>query len=288
MLLLTGCYKDTLDEPIIHNVYTFDDKISTDVLSVCNAIGDVTITNSDNENVKVSVDLVQSKNLDDIDKKLGNIFVNPKLDNGVVFYEPLCKNDETRDFWEWSSKELNDNGISVNFNIEIPSTIKEVRVYDSIGDIDFKDITAKIYAQTDIGQITGSNITPLDNGTFKVNCAINKNEICKLNFKLDDNGELKVNDPRDNAGINLNFASIDEANNIIAGTKSGIVKLDIPSNSNYVKKEAEPEDIGVEYPSTGISDEYVDYCREQGMKSSSLNMEKANKTVVTTTTNKSK
>ena len=154
-LLLISCsnnkviVKDTLEEPIIHNVYNFNGKPEADVLSICNSLGDIKVTKSNTNDLKVVANLVQTKELKDIDKKLRNLLIKPKIENGIIFYEPLYAKNEQGSFWEWIYTSLNTNGISINFNIEIPSTIKELRVYNSLGNIDLENITAKIYAQTD-------------------------------------------------------------------------------------------------------------------------------------------
>ena len=281
-LLLISCsnnkviVKDTLEDPIIHNVYNFNGKPEADVLAVCNSLGDIKITKSNTNDLKVVANLVQTKELKDIDEKLSSLLIKPKIENGVIFYEPLYANDEQRNFWEWIYTSLNANGISINFNIEIPSTIKELRVYNSLGNIDLENITAKIYAQTDMGHINGKNLTPLDNTIFKVNFAINK--------RLDDT-TFKVSDIFDNTpGINVDFSNINNVSSITAGVKDGKILFNLPSNSKYVHQQADLKDISVEYPFSTDSKEYFKYCREQGLKPPTPITEKSNETVISTAT----
>ena len=281
-LLLISCsnnpsiVKDTLEQPVIHNVYNFNDKPETDVLSICNSLGDIKITKSSTNDLKVVENLVQTKDLKDIDKKLNNLLIKPKIENGVIFYEPLYANDEQRNFWEWIYTSLNANGISINFNIEIPSTIKELRVYNSLGNIDLENITAKIYAQTDMGHINGKNITPLDNTIFKVNFAVNK--------RLDDT-TFKVKDIFDDApGINVDFSNINNVSSITAGVKFGKILFNLPSNSKYVHQQVDLKDMNVGYPFSITSRERFRYCREQSLKPPTPITEKSNETVISTAT----
>lgn len=263
MLFLSGCsmhvYKDTLENPIIHNVYKYNDKTKADVLSIFNSDGDIKITKSDTDDLKVVVKLVQTKNLKDIDKKLNNLVIKPKIENGVIFYEPLCANDTTRNYWEWIKTNLNANGISINFDVELPSTIKEIRVYNDIGNIDLQNITTKIYTQTDVGNITGENLNPLDSAVFKANVP--------------------------STGIDVKFSSIDNVNNIIAGAELGKITLNLPSGASYTNEQVKPEDMHVKYPFKMNSKNQFEYCKEQSLQTFDPISSKHDKTLITTSTN---
>lgn len=271
LLLLTSCsssqtiVKDTLDEPIIHNVYNFNGKATTDVLSICNSIGNINIINSNADELKIVVNLVQTKEVKDIDKKLNNLLIKPQIKNGITLYEPLSKNNENSNFWEWIYTDLNANGISINFDIEIPSTIKELRIYNSLGNINIQNISAKIYAQTNIGNINGKNLNPLDKATFKVNIPLNES-----------------------SAINLDFSNINNANTIIAATELGKIDLNLPSNSIYTQKQKSLNDITVRYPFLTTSKKYFNYCRKESFLPITPIAKKGNKTIIkTATTNNS-
>jgi hypothetical protein len=101
----------------------------------------------------------------------------------------------------WITENLNANGIYIDFDIEVPSSIREIRVFNGTGNIDLRNISAKIYAQTDVGNITGKEIEPLDNAVFKDDVPFSD----KLN------------------GIDMDFSNIDRANSITAGSNTGSV-----------------------------------------------------------------
>lgn len=254
ILMLAGCSieanmgivkdLDSLDTPIVHNVYNYNEETKVDVLSIFNSNGDIKITKSDTNNLKVQVNLIQTKPLKkDIDKKLDNLAINPKIQDGVIFYEPLYAADTTINYWDWIKKNLNANGISVNFDVQIPDTIKEVRIYNEIGNIDLQDITAKIYAQTNIGNISGADLNPLDSAVFKVN--------------VPSYGK---------AGLDVKFSSIDNVNDITAGVMLGNIILNLPSGANYVHKQVKPEDITIKYPYDMYSKKQFEYCRKQSLE----------------------
>lgn len=251
VLLLVGCSKDinidvfkdrdTLETPITHNVYKYAGEAKVDVLSIFNSNGNVKITRSDTNDLKVVVNLIQTKQIKDIDKKLDNLVIKPEVQNNVIFYEPLYATDTNCNYWDWIKNNLNANGICINFEVQIPDTIKEVRIYNELGDIDLQDITAKIYAQTNIGNIAGANLNPLDSATFKVN--------------IPSSGKT---------GLDVKFSSINNVNDITAGVMLGNINLDLPSGASYTNNKVNPEDISVKYPYDMYSKNQFEYCKKTG------------------------
>ncbi|KRU24639.1 hypothetical protein VT91_01040 [Clostridium sporogenes] len=203
-----GKDKDTLQIPIVHDVYNYNGKPNADVLSIFNSNGDVRISKSETNDLKVKTKLVQTKSIKDIDKKLNNLAIKPKIEKGVIFYEPLYTNNKNQNYWEWIKSSLNANGIQVNFDVQIPQTIKEVRIYSELGNINLQNISAKIHAQTNIGTITSANINPLDSAVFKAN--------------IPSRGE--------NA-LDISLSSIDNVSSITAGVTSGNIVFNLPSGS---------------------------------------------------------
>ena len=240
--LKNGLYKDTLAAPIVHDIYNYKGKPNVEVLSIFNSIGDIRISKSYTNNLKVKIKMVQTKPIKDIEKKIKNIYIKPKITDDVIFYEPLYAKNTTRNYWEWIKSNLNANGIQVNFDIQIPDTIKEVRVYSELGNIVLQNISTKIHAQTNIGSIIGSNINPLDSAVFKVN--------------VPSHGET---------ALDLTLSSIDNVNSIIAGMTSGNAVLNLPSESRYSYKQIKPEKIPVTYPYDMYSKEQFEYCRKHSL-----------------------
>lgn len=99
--------------------------------------------------------------------------------------------------------------------------------------VNLQNITAKIYSQTNVGNITGDNLDPLDSAVFKVN--------------IPSSGDT---------GLDVKFSSIDKANDITAGVMLGNIVLNLPPIANYSHKEVQPEDIPLKYP-------YDMYSKEQ-------------------------
>ncbi|MBD5643619.1 hypothetical protein HYH96_06870 [Clostridium botulinum] len=257
-----GKDKDTLQIPIVHDVYNYNGKPNADVLSIFNSNGDVRISKSETNDLKVKTKLVQTKSIKDIDKKLNNLAIKPKIEKGVIFYEPLYTNNKNQNYWEWIKSSLNANGIQVNFDVQIPQTIKEVRIYSELGNINLQNISAKIHAQTNIGTITSANINPLDSAVFKAN--------------IPSRGE--------NA-LDISLSSIDNVSSITAGVTSGNIVFNLPSGSEYIYNQMDPKQMPVTYPYDMYSKEQFEYCKEHSLEIFKPIEIKQGKTVIKTVTN---
>ncbi|HDK7155512.1 TPA: hypothetical protein PTV43_000623 [Clostridium botulinum] len=258
---INGKDKDTLETPIVHDVYNYNENPNGSVLSIFNSNGDVRITKSNTKELKVQVKLIQTKSIKDIDKKLNNLAIKPKFEKNIIFYEPLYANNKTRNYWEWVKSSSNANGIQINFDVQIPQTIKEVRIYSELGNIDLQNISAKIHAQTNIGTITGANINPLDSAVFKAN--------------IPSKGEK---------ALDVALSSIDNVNSITAGVTSGNIILNLPSGSKYTYNQMNPKQMPVAYPYDMYSKEQFEYCRKHSLEIFKPIKIKQGKTVIKTVT----
>lgn len=151
----------------------------------------------------------------------------------------------------------------VNFDVEILTTIKKVWVYNGIGNIDLQDITAKIYTETDIGNITGENLNPLDSGTFKVNKPSTEKE-----------------------GLDVKFSNVNNVNDIITGVESGNIILNLPLDASYTHEQVKFQDINIQYHFKMNSKKQFEYCEEQSLQMFKPISSKHGKTSIKTGTNK--
>jgi hypothetical protein len=259
-LLLTGCSNDESTSSkessqflTEYNVYSYDNASKeTKVLSIYNSVGDISLSNSKSNNISISAKIIQTKNISDLDFKKSKLVLNPTNYKEILYLEPLLKNTSDN-YWQ---KISNANGIKLNFNIQIPNTIQEVRMFTEIGNINLKDIKTKIYAQTDIGDITAENISPVDDAVFKANVS---------------------------SGVKLSFLSLKDTNKVTTGLTIGSLELLIPNAVKYnhnIDKE-----MKTEYPYDMYSDRRIKYIREKCRAEYKPSLRTKSETTITTMEN---
>ena len=247
--------KDLLQTPIIYEIYSYEAKNEAKILSVHNSVGDISLSSSDDNKLHVKVNLIQTKSIDDLSTKIDNLKVIPQYQDDVVFFEPLAL-DEKTNYWKWITDNCNANGIKVDFEIQIPNTVQEIRIYNELGNINLDGITSRVYAQTDLGNIIGRNITPLDSAIFI--------------------SQLSMNSPN---GIDISFSDIKKTNKITAGIQVGNVNLSMPPNEKYMHETKAKMQTEYNQPMFERSNE----CRERCFQKFEKIEAKEDITIITTT-----
>lgn len=200
-------YSDPIEYDIYHNTI----QPQTEVLAIYNSLGNIRMTKTDNQEVSIKAVLKQIKELGDIQEKKEDLLIQPVEDNGVFLIEALSKRSG-KGYWESLD---NHNGILVDYEIMVPEKIKEVRIYNEIGNISIENIKAQITAYTDIGEISGVGLLPLGVSSFY------------------NNMQDKWLFPEKRENINLSFASLEFANTINAGAGMRDIVLNVPEGSIY-------------------------------------------------------
>lgn len=200
-------YSDPIEYDIYHNTI----QPQTEVLAIYNSLGNIRMTKTDNQEVSIKAVLKQIKELGDIEEKKEDLLIQPVEDNGVFLIEALSKRSG-KGYWESLD---NYNGILVDYEIMVPEKIKEVRVYNEIGNISIENIKAQITAYTNIGEISGVGLVPLGVSSFFNNMQ----------------NEWLFPEKREN--INIGFASLEFANSINARAGMRDIVLKVPEGSIY-------------------------------------------------------
>ncbi len=200
---------DALKEYITHTVY--DNMIESDskVVSVLNMYGDVNIGKSLNDKIYVNLSLIQTKEINDLDIKQENLMLEPQLIGDILFLEPTTKVGEN--YWDFIISDLNANGIMLEFNILVPSSVQEIRIFNDFGNVTINDIEAKITTQVTAGSIYGQNLSLIDKSAFTIVSGMSNTKAIDLSFK-----ELKF------------------ANNLVVSSIQGDISLNIPNDVDYI------------------------------------------------------
>ena len=249
---------DVLETPIVHEIYNQEEQSSAEVLSVYNPVGNTIVTKSDDNNLNVSIQLIQTKNLNDIEEKIGGLTIHSQSIGDVIYFEPLYSQDTNVNYWRWIRDKLNANGIEINMEIQVPASIQEVRIFGEIGNIRLDGISAKIWAQTGVGVIIGENLSPIDTATFIVNTP---------------SMPLGMN------GVDISFANLEEVNTIIAGSTASNIRLSVQDGSEYEHRI--DDNIETKYAYNFNSDRQVEYIREAAFLPCEVNSKSGTTEIVT-------
>lgn len=200
---------DALKEYVTHSIY--DDMIESDlkVVSVLNMYGDINIGKSSDDKIHINLSLIQTKEINDLDIKLENLMLEPQLSGDILFLEPTTKYGEN--YWDFIINDLNANGIMIEFNILVPSSVQEIRVFNDFGNVTINDIESKITTQVTAGSISGENLSLLDKSTFKI-----------------------VSGMSNNRAIDLSFDELKFASELVVSSVQGDIYLDLPNNIDYI------------------------------------------------------
>lgn len=198
-------------KPIEYDIYNNTIQTQTEVLAIYNNLGNIRMTKTNNQEVSIKAVLKQIKQLGDIEEKREDLLIQPVTDNGIFLIEAISKRSG-KGYWESLD---NHNGILVDYEIMVPEKIKEVRVYNKIGNISIENMKAQITAYTQIGEISGIGLVPLGVSSFSAAMQ----------------GKWPLPEKREN--INIGFASLEFANSINTGAGIGDIALNVPEGSTY-------------------------------------------------------
>jgi len=233
---ITGCTSDfKINEVVVKDI---SDKITQTVIETVDS--DVKAEKEETH----TLDGVNSTNLI-IRDEVGNIHVETHDSNAVLIETTIKAKSNTKERAEelienfnysvegkgktisidttgYEAKLENDQ-ISVDISIKIPSTIDNISITSNVGNINIDDINGEINALSNVGDIIIKNSNGLYDVKTDVGDIIIENSVFigKSNFYL-------------NVGkINLTAIEISNAKSISVETKVGDIKISLPVNADY-------------------------------------------------------
>ncbi|HEX2927505.1 MAG TPA: hypothetical protein VHP38_14815 [Ruminiclostridium sp.] len=143
-----------------------------ETLSIENNAGNIKIIGSDN--TKIIID-VHKKVRGISSKDRQNIFdnMNVSLERDGKNLKVVVKTKDGKEFWQWQKQEVHLLSGSIDFDLTIPKSIKEINSETGAGNININGVTSKITAETGAGNIDVNNVSAtgsssLETGTGNV------------------------------------------------------------------------------------------------------------------------
>ncbi|ADD01707.1 hypothetical protein Thit_0400 [Thermoanaerobacter italicus Ab9] len=169
-------------------------------IKIYNGVGEIICIPSNDSEVKVYI----TKKVSGQDKSYAQDVCNRISFSFSVENSTLSINAkiDDKEFWKWKSDNYKGD-ISIDYRIEIPKEIKNVTCETGVGDIEVKDIRARFYLKTGVGEIKVSGIEPM------------------LNSKIESGiGDVKAK-----------LANIENVTELYVKSDLGDINLSIPKNS---------------------------------------------------------
>ncbi len=140
---------------------------SAEKLILLNGVGEVNIVQSDTDNVEVKSyilyndDIKEEKlKVNEVDFKLENVTVEGE--DELETYIISSKLSDDSNYFSYLDKEDYLSDVKINYEIEVPSTLKEIYVYNPIGDVKINGADASVKVISYKGNVFAKNITPED------------------------------------------------------------------------------------------------------------------------------
>ncbi len=142
-----------------------EEKQDVNQLEVSNAAGNISIEKSEGTQIKIEVDKkVRGASKDKKDTILGNM--NVKLERAGKVIKVVVKTKNGEDFWDWQEHNHKVTQTTINYDISLPEGIDVIEVNTGAGNIDVKDVSAKLSLETGTGNIDVQDVVALEDNSL--------------------------------------------------------------------------------------------------------------------------
>ncbi len=199
--------------------------------------GNIEIKKADGSKINVKADKkIRGASSDTKKEILDNMIVS--LDGDGKLLEVKVKTKDGKDFWDWKKANYTTYQVTLNLDLAVPDSIKEINTETGAGNVDIRDLAASITTHTGAGNIsikaadgdisanTGAGNIDIDDSKGKI-----KAETGAGNIDIDNSSAF--GDSRLNSGAgNIDFnGDIDELSSLNISTGMGNVDFRASENS---------------------------------------------------------
>ncbi len=134
-------------------------------LVLLNGIGEVNIIESDNENVEVTSYIVYKDDIKEEQLKVNEVQLDVEKiseEDGLNTYVLTNMISDGTNYFTYINAKKYLRDVEINYDIEIPKSLKEIYVYNPIGNVKIYGAEASVRVVSYKGNIFAKNITPDD------------------------------------------------------------------------------------------------------------------------------
>lgn len=137
---------------------------SSTVLSVNNPVGEVEVTSTTGDQITVSATILAHNNnarKSDREKILNDAEISIDVSGKTVEVSTHSKSNPKKDLWTWAQDKYGDSNFSINYRIEIPTSINKYQITNNVGHIFLRNLEGNYLITSNVGaiDIEGANFT---------------------------------------------------------------------------------------------------------------------------------
>lgn len=179
--------------------------------------GNIKISKGDTNRVEVKTEIkIKSSDKEAREAIAENIAVTEDRDASKITLKPKTK-DKGEDPWKWARSEYGVLNLSINFEIQVPSSVEGFAVYENAGDVILEGVDGYADIKLNAGKISLNDVSLKGKNILKFNAG-------NVNFdgEIDEKASLEISGNAGNVKMKLpGDQRFDLSTSLIAGNISG-------------------------------------------------------------------
>ncbi|OKP99335.1 hypothetical protein [Paenibacillus sp. P46E] len=144
---------------------------SASALILENSVGEVKITSGNSDFITVKATVVTHPGLNQEAEReiLESAEVTVQTDGNELKVLTHAMNEPKKDLWTWAQKKYGSSDFSINYEIEVPSTMNEYRISNNVGAIRLNGLNGTFHIDSNVGAIVLEAVQFSGKSTVKSN-----------------------------------------------------------------------------------------------------------------------
>ncbi|UQZ32142.1 hypothetical protein C2I18_00385 [Paenibacillus sp. PK3_47] len=132
---------------------------SASVLVLDNAVGQIEVVPSDSDQVHVTATVISNKSRAKFAAELPDkAEVSVKASGDKLTVSTHAKEKPAKDLWSWAQKEYGASDFTIDYVIEIPSSIGQYEINNNVGTIQLYGLQGNFHIVSDVGEIVLNDV----------------------------------------------------------------------------------------------------------------------------------
>lgn len=144
---------------------------SSTTLNLDHAVGDIEICPAEDSTLRVKAVIITHNPLssEHIAELLNHAEVTIKSSGDKLNISTHAKDSPKKNLWSWAQKKYGYSDFSINYVIQLPSRVENIKIHNDVGAIKLRDLQGSFDIGSDVGAISLLNVEIKDKSTVKTN-----------------------------------------------------------------------------------------------------------------------